>query len=328
MKYTTLGKSNIKISAVTLGCMTFSGGANWGPQDEKESIETIRAALEAGITSFDTAETYAEGLTECILGKALGADRHKVAIFSKLAPAKSAYENVIAGCEGTLQRLGTDYLDLFQIHWPSRQVPFAETMEALKKLKQDGKVREIGICNFGVVDLDEIMSLGEIATNQLCYNLLWRGIEYSILPKCRENGIGVLTYSSLAQGLLTGKYRTADSFPVGRARTKLFSGEREFSKHGLPGCEEAVFQALDKIRKISEDTGIQMDHLSLAWILAQSGITSVIAGGRTPAQALSNAQAGNIQLSRDVVDALSAATEEVKIVVGDDADPWIHGRIR
>ena len=328
MQYRKLGKSDLTVSSVVLGCMTFTGDGNWGPQDEKDSIDTIRAALDAGITAFDTAESYAAGLTEQILGKGLGKDRRRVAIFSKVAATHLDYNGVIASCEATLRRIGTDYLDLYQIHWPSKTVPIEETLGALQRLKEDGKIREIGVSNFGPGDLDAVIANGTVVSNQMGYNLLFRGIEYDVLPKCRENGIGVLTYSSLAQGLLTGKYKTPDDFPVGRARTKLFSGSRPGAKHGGVGCEEAAFRAIDRIREISCEIGEEMSNVALAWILAQKGISAVIAGGRTAAQALANAKAADLTLSPDVVAALGDATEEVKAFLGNDVDAWSFDRIK
>lgn len=328
MKYRKLGNSSLEVSVVTLGCMTFTGDSNWGPQDEKDSVETVRAAYDAGITFYDTAEGYADGMTETLLGKALGADRKRVMIASKVSASNLTKEKLIASCEASLKRLGTDYLDLYQIHWPSREIPIEETMDVLLRLKEQGKIREIGVSNYGVLDLDTVLTYNVVVSNQLAYNMLFRGIEYSVLPKCMENGIGVLTYSSLAQGLLSGKYKTADDFPVGRARTKIFSKNREGARHGLDGCEELAFAAIDKIRSICADIGEDMADVALAWSLAQPGITSVIAGGRTAAQALQNAKGADITLAPDVLSALNKATEAVKAHLGDDADPWSFGRIR
>lgn len=328
MKYRMLGNSSLEVSVVTLGCMTFTGDSNWGPQDEKDSVETVRAAYDAGITFYDTAEGYADGMTETLLGKALGADRKRVMIASKVSASNLTKEKLIASCEASLKRLGTDYLDLYQIHWPSREIPIEETMDALLRLKEQGKIREIGVSNYGVLDIDTVLTYNVVVSNQLAYNMLFRGIEYSVLPKCMENGIGVLTYSSLAQGLLSGKYKTADDFPVGRARTKIFSKNREGARHGLDGCEELAFAAIDKIRSICADIGEDMADVALAWSLAQPGITSVIAGGRTAAQALQNAKGADITLASDVLSALNKATEAVKAHLGDDADPWAFGRIR
>lgn len=328
MKYRKLGNSSLEVSVVTLGCMTFTGDSNWGPQDEKDSVETVRAAYDAGITFYDTAEGYADGMTEALLGKALGADRKRVMIASKVSASNLTKEKLLASCEASLKRLGTDYLDLYQIHWPSREIPIEETMDALLRLKEQGKIREIGVSNYGVLDLDTVLTYNVVVSNQLAYNMLFRGIEYSVLPKCMENGIGVLTYSSLAQGLLSGKYKTANDFPVGRARTKIFSKNREGARHGLDGCEELAFAAIDKIRSICADIGEDMADVALAWSLAQPGITSVIAGGRTAAQALQNAKGADITLAPDVLSALNKATEAVKAHLGDDADPWAFGRIR
>lgn len=143
MKYRKLGNSSLEVSVVTLGCMTFTGDSNWGPQDEKDSVETVRAAYDAGITFYDTAEGYADGMTETLLGKALGADRKRVMIASKVSASNLTKEKLIASCEASLKRLGTDYLDLYQIHWPSREIPIEETMDALLRLKEQGKIREI-----------------------------------------------------------------------------------------------------------------------------------------------------------------------------------------
>lgn len=329
MEYRKLGSTDITLSAVTLGCMTFTGDSNWGPQDEKDSIATIRAALDVGITSFDTAEMYADGLTEIILGKALGADRSRVVIASKVNKEHLAAGDVITACENSLRRLATDYIDLYQIHWPNWEIPLEETVGALLKLKEQGKIRAIGVSNFGTQDLSDILPFGCVVSNQLAYSMLFRGIEYRLLPKCRECGVGVLTYSSLAQGLLSGKYKSANDFPVGRARTKLFDARvRTGARHGGNGFEPGTFAAIDRIREICAEIGEEMADVALAWSLAQPGITSVLAGGRTPQQALTNAKGASLTLSQDVLDALTTATDPVKAFVGDDPDPWSYGRIR
>lgn len=327
MKKRKLGKTDITVSTVALGCMAFTGDSNWGPQDEQDSIKTVRAALDAGITFFDTAESYAGGKTEEILGKALGSDRKRVVVASKVAAAHLGMADIIHSCEKSLKRLGTDYLDLYQIHWPNRDIPIAETMGALQMLKSQGKIRAIGISNYGAEDIETVLEYS-VASNQMAYNLLFRGIEYSILPKCKKNEIGILSYSSLAQGLLSGKYQSADDFPEGRARTKLFASERKDSRHGGTGCEALVFAAIDRIRDICIQIGEPMADVALAWLIAQPGITSVIAGGRTAKQALENARGANLELSTEVLDMLNTVTEDVKVFLGDDADPWAWDRIR
>ena len=327
MEYKRLGNSGLTLSAVTLGCMTFTGDSNWGPQDEKDSVETIRAALDCGITSFDTAESYAAGLTETILGKSLGGDRSRVVIQSKVSNTHLSRADMTRSLENTLTRLGTDYLDLYQIHWPSPD-PMDEALDTLTELKKQGKIRAFGVSNFGVGDLDRIKGKGDVVSNQLAYNLLFRGIEYSVMEKCRENHLGILTYSSLAQGLLSGKYQSADDFPVGRARTKIFNARiRTGARHGGEGCEELAFSCLEKIRRICREIGQPMEDVALAWNLSHPEITSVIAGARTPAQAIANAKGAELKLTGDVIAALNEATDPVKEFIGDDADPWSYGRI-
>ena len=285
-------------------------------------VRAIRAALDAGITTFDAAESYGNGSTEVLLGKALGADRTKAVIASKVSNTNFGEGKVIAACEASLRRLGTDYLDLYQIHWPKDDADMDVVMDQLLRLKEQGKIRAIGVSNFGNADLDTIEKYHCVDSNQMAYSLLVRGIEYTVLPKCRERGISVLTYSSLAQGLLSGKYYSADEFPVGRARTRLFAGTRPGARHGGGGFEEGTFQAIAEIRRIAAELGQPMSNVAIAWLIAQPGVTTVIAGGRTAEQVVENAHAGNLTLSADVVEALSKATQPVKDFLGDNPDPW------
>ena len=307
---------------LTLGCMSFDNAMTFGYQEEKDSIDTIKEAVKLGINFFDTAEMYGDGVTEEILGKAVADCKNSVVIASKFNPPHNGYDDVITACENSLKRLNRDYLDLYQIHWPNDDIPIEDTMLALLKLQEQGKIREIGVCNFGKIDISKVLGYNVIATNQMPYNLFMRGIEFEILPLMIENGVGLLTYSSLAQGLLSGKYKTADEFPQSRARTRIFSTEREFASHGEPGCEGDVFEALAKIEVIAAEVGCPMSDLAIAWLLSQPGMTSVIAGGRTPAQVTENAKGAEVTLSADVVKALNDATDKVKQYIGTNPDPW------
>ena len=207
METTTLGTSDIVVSRVALGCWPFAGGDVWGEQNDDDSIATAHAALDAGINFFDTAEGYGAGRSEQVLGRALVDRRDKAVIATKVSPNHLAPDDLIEACERSLRYLQTDYIDLYQIHWPNHDLPLSDAVEALQKLKQQGKIRAIGVSNFGVQDLSEMIALSECVTNQMPYNLLWRGIEEAVLPLCLENGVGILTYSTLAQGLLTGPLR-------------------------------------------------------------------------------------------------------------------------
>jgi len=322
MKYRKLGCSDLEVSTVCMGCWSIIGDNTWGEQDEADSIAAIEAALDAGVTFFDTAEGYGRGQSEELLGRVLGDRRKDVMIASKVGARTYDVDTVREHCEQSLKRLGTDVIDLYQIHWPRKDMDTGDALAAMQALVDAGKVRAIGVSNFGRSFLTEATAIGGVASNQLCYSLLFRAIEHEVQPICASNEISIICYSPLSQGLLTGKFATADEVPEGRARTRLFSKDRPQSRHDEPGCEDAVFEALDKVRAICDDIGQPMGRVALAWLLAQDAVTSVIAGARNAKQARQNAEAGDLELTDDVVRALAAATEPVKEYVGINADMW------
>ena len=322
VKYRTLGKTDITVSVVAMGCWAIVGDSTWGWQDEADSLATVGAALDAGVNFFDTAEGYGDGVSEVILGRVLAGRRHEAVIATKVSPSHLAAAEVQWACERSLQRLGTDYLDLYQVHWPSRTVVLDETMAALERLCDQGKVRAVGVCNFGVEDLAALVKAGRAETNQLPYSLLWRAIEYEIQPRCIDASMGILCYSPLAQGLLTGKFTSPDQVPEGRARTRLFAGGRPQARHGEPGCEVGTFAALERIRRLCDEIGQPMAAVSLAWLLHQPGVTSVIAGARRPEQIRQTAQAADLELAPETIARLSDTTEELKRVLGPNPDMW------
>jgi len=306
-----------------MGCWAIVGDETWGAQDEREAIATIQTAYEMGINFFDTAEGYGHGYSEQLLGKGLKRHRQEVIIASKVSSNHLAPEGVIRACENSLRHLQTDYIDLYQIHWPgTRQVPFAETLGALENLKAAGKIRAIGVSNFGEQDLTDFLNCGRVEANQLPYNLLWRAIEYEIQPLCIENEMSILPYSPLAQGLLTGKFQTADDVPDGRARTRFFSDKRVLTRHGEPGYETAVFTAIQRIRTVCTQLQLPMAQVALAWLLHQPGVTSVLAGARTPAQIKENVPAAQRQLAADVCTTLAEITQPIKVHFGANPDLW------
>jgi myo-inositol catabolism protein IolS len=322
VKYVKLGKTDITVSTLTLGCWAFAGGPLWGAQDDADSIATAHAALDVGINFFDTAEGYGNGHSETVLGQALAGRRDKVVIATKVRPENLASEAVPQACENSLRRLQTDYIDLYQIHWPDHITPLAETMEALEKLRDQGKVRAIGVCNFGMQDMAELATSGRSETNQIPYSLLWRAIEFEIRQKCIDEGMAILPYSVLTQALLTGKYATPDDVPEGRARSRHFSKNRLRSRHSEDGCESETFAAIDSVRRISQKIGQPMANVSMAWLLHQPGIASIIAGARTPDQIERNAEAADLKLSSEIIDTLNEATDEVKQKLGPNPDMW------
>ena len=322
MRYTQLGNSGIEVSCIGLGCWGLIGGLNWGDQDEPTSIATVHAALDAGITFFDTAEGYGDGHSEQLLGRALAGRRQRVIIATKVNADHLSATALREACDRSLESLRTDYIDLYQIHWPSRTVQLSDTWSALESLRNEGKVRAIGVSNFGIGDLADLLVLGRPATNQLPYSLLGRAIEFEILPKCAAAGVGVLCYSPLAQGLLAGRFAAPGDVPDGRARTRHFSGARPYARHGEPGCETETFEAIDRVRAISRSIDQPMSNVSLAWLTQQPGICSVIAGARNPAQIRQTARAGELVLESEVVSDLTQATQDVQRLLGPNPDLW------
>jgi aryl-alcohol dehydrogenase-like predicted oxidoreductase len=322
MQYRKLGATDIYVSAIVFGCWSIGGGYTWGQQDERDSIDTIKAAIDLGINMFDTAEFYSNGYSEEVLGKGLRGCRDDVMIATKIWVDNLSRDKVITACEGSLQRLQTDYIDLYQIHWPSREVPVEETMEAMIRLKEAGKIRWFGVSNFGIKDLNGALAACKIVSNQLAYSLLFRAIEYGILSKCIEAEVAVLAYSPLAQGLLTGKFKRPEDVDDERARQRFYSKHRSGTVHDEQGYEETVFATIDKIRTIGYENNLSMTQMALAWVMQQPGIGAVLAGARNPNQIMINAKVVENLLSADVMAELDDATAVLKEQMGPNADPW------
>ncbi len=322
MQRTTIPNTDLTVSRIAMGCWSLSGDATWGDQPEEDSIAAVHAAIDAGIDFFDNAEMYGNGLSEERLGKALVGRRDQVVIATKFSQENARYDDVIAACERSLRRLQTDYIDLYQVHWYNREVPLDETWRALDALREQGKVRYTGVCNFGVRDLDDALRVGRPVTDQLPYSLLFRAIEYEIVPKCLSENIGILCYSPLAIGLLTGKFHHADEVPPGRGRSRHFSKNRPLTRHGEDGAEEETFAAIAAIEKVAAEEGIPLVELALAWLLHRPGVTAVISGIRNPRQAESNAKAGDLALSEELVAKLDELTRPLKEKLGTNPDMW------
>ncbi len=325
-----VGKTDIEVSRLTLGTWAFAGGKIWGDQDLKTSITTVHAALDNGLTTFDSAPGYGAGEAERVLGLALEGRRAEAVIATKVAPEQLGYQDLLESCEASLKRLRTDYIDLLQVHWPSHAIAMEESIRAFRKLKEQGKVRYIGVCNFGPRDMrDWLAQGGEMVSNQLPYSLLSRAIEYEIIPDSRERGISILPYSPLMQGLLAGKFATADDVPEGRARSRHFSGTRRSARHGEAGCEEETFAAIEEIGVLAEQVGLPMERLALAWLLHQDSVASVIVGARNIDQLMENLPAKDVALSTEILQALNGATGRLKQLLGPNPDLWESpGRFR
>ncbi|MBD2299887.1 aldo/keto reductase [Nostoc sp. FACHB-190] len=311
MEKRKLGTSAVEITPIIIGTWQ-AGKKMWVGIEDADSIKAIRAAFEAGITTVDTAEVYGEGHSERIVAEALSDVRDQVQYATKVFANHLKYDQVIQACDRSLKNLKTDYIDLYQIHWPagafnSEIVPIAETMKALNELKQQGKIRAIGVSNFSGAQLAEASQYGRIDSLQPPYSLFWRSVEKDALPYCIENQISILAYSPLAQGLLTGKFTRGQKFAPedNRAKNKLFQGENF----------ERAHQALDKLRPIAERHNSTLAQLALAWLIAQPQ-ANAIAGARYPEQAQDNAKAADVKLSSEEI----AEIDSIGRIVTDHLD--------
>ena len=315
-----LGPSGIQASAVGLGTWVM-GGWLWGGADDAQSIEAIRASLDAGVNFIDTAPAYGLGLSETLVGKAVAGRRDKVVIATKaglvwhvnkgehffeqggkavrryLGPESLRYE-----LEQSLRRLNTDYIDLYQTHWQDSTTPIAETMQALLDFKREGKIRAIGVSNATVEQVEEYRRHGPVDSAQEKYSMLDRELEARYLPYALKNNIAMLAYSPLANGLLTGKIPPERTFPPDdlRHNNPRFSIE----------SRRAVQALLEQMQPVARKHGLTLSQLVIAWTLAQPGVTHALVGARDQGQALENAAAGRAALSPEDLRAIGAALSD------------------
>ncbi len=307
----------------------------WGEQEERDSKKAVDAALDSGINLFDTAEGYGNGSSEEVLGRALKGKRDKAVIATKASGPTFAPDELRDACEGSLRRLDTDYIDLYQLHWPRQKAVSHEIIiEGVRQLQKEGKIRYFGVCNYGPGDLSRSLPAEEeepearVVSNQLAYSLLWRSIEYEVVPICMSHNIGILTYSTLIHGLLTGKYLTPEEFPGIRARTLHFSSNRDEVRHGQEGQEELTFRTLREIKSACDEAGTDMVTAAYGWAVHQPGITSVLAGARNKEQVKMNALAGTYSFPGGFIEKLTDVTAELRRAFGAHLDMWeVPGRI-
>jgi len=326
------GKSGLKLPVVGVGCWSWGGGKDsyWGNQEQKDVDDVIKAAIKCGCNFFDTAEAYNDGNSEIQLGKALKKSGDDFIVGSKVLPENCTPEGLRKSLKNTLTRLGTDSIDLYMVHWPLTkqtmgdaysETAVADCFKTLAEIQEEGLIKYIGISNFGPKQLTEALKTGvKIAVNQLVYNLLSRAIEDEILPMCAENGIGIIAYSPLMQGLLTDKFKSLSEISDYRLRTRHFSGTRSKSRHGEKGHEDLVWKTVLEIRKIAANAKIDTAAMCIAWTIANPNITCVIPGNRNAKQMETNAKAVTMELSEDIISALNKATEKLKEAMGPHLD--------
>jgi aryl-alcohol dehydrogenase-like predicted oxidoreductase len=321
MDYFQLNGVDMRVSRLSLGTWNFSGAKIWGAQEEEASVRTIDLAIDLGINLFDTAARYGDGKSEEILGRAVKPQRDRIYLASKVHTALLGHDSVIAECEKSLKRLGTDYLDIYQIHWPSKTIPHDETLAAFEKLKRDGKIRAVGVCNHGPRCLDSLKG-HMVLTNQLPYSLLWRQIEDGIVDKSMAQGLAIWAYCPLAQGLLSGKFRTIDDVPPGRRETRFYSSKWKQGRHGGAGFEQEIFEFLPRLQALADASGFSMLAISLGFLKTRKGMGSVLLGARDENQLRQNLEAFETQVPEEVIAKATALSDELKPKMGSNPDLW------
>jgi aryl-alcohol dehydrogenase-like predicted oxidoreductase len=307
MEYRQLGSSGLRVSALTLGTMTFGGRdnfANVGSTDVAGATRQIDLCLDRGVNFIDTADVYSGGLSEEIVGAALKGRRDRVLLATKARmpmgdgpnDAGLSRHHLIAACEASLRRLGTEYVDLYQVHEWDGQTPLDETLEALETLRRDGKVRYVGGSNYGGRQLMKALAVADrhgyerFVTQQIYYSLQSRDAEYELVPIAIDEGVGIIVWSPLAGGLLSGKYRRGVEPPA---------GSRQLTDWNEPPVrdQEQLYDIVEALVEIGSGHGVSAAQVALAWLIDRPGIVSLIVGARTDEQLADNLAAVDVKLS-------------------------------
>lgn len=303
MKYCKLGKTDISISRVTHGCMELGGG-RWKTLDKESNSALLKTALENGITTFDTAEGYGAGASELIVGEALKDRRKDCVIATKVLPDNLRAADVRKAAEGSLKRLQTDYIDLLYVHWPNAGIPISETLGEFIKLKEEGKIRAIGVSNFSLEQLKEAMEITHIDALQPEYNLLQRKIEDGLLSYCADNQISVLSYNSIAKGILSGVFH----FNGVKLDAEDFRNEKPLFFPENLETEKPLMNSLKAVAQVHNGT---ISQIAAAWVLAQRGMSSAIIGTQNPRHFVENIHSVDIELTQEEIDVLDKTSSEV-----------------
>jgi len=330
MEYRKIGNSDLELSAITFGAWA-AGGWMWGGTERKDAVSAIRASYDEGVTSIDTAPIYGQGDSEEIVAEAMeGMSRDKYQIITKFGMrwdlAKGDFamksknnrgedidvykyagrESIIKECEDSLRRLKTDYIDLYQIHWPDSTTPIQETMETVARLIKEGKVRYAGVCNYSAEQVQEADKYVNILSDQVPYSMIRREIEQDLVPYILENKKSIIAYSPLERGLLTGKMKPGHHFEEGDHRAGLYFFKDENLRR--------VSNFLEKISPIAADKNATISQVVLRWTIEQPGITIALAGARNAQQSVQNAKAINIKLSQEEINYITAELTKLELV--------------
>jgi len=306
LQSTSIGSVPKKSSVLGLGCWVIGGG-DWGTQSENDSLDAIKAGYEKGITHFDTAQAYGKGHSEELLGRALKGVREKVFIATKMM--FTPREKVEASIISSLKRLKTDYIDLFYIHWPKKNADLEGMMEGLIRAREKGLINGIGVSNFSKEQMERVLRIGRIDAHQLCYNLLWRWPEHTLIPFCIEKGVSIVTYSSIAQGILTGKFGKEIEFAAGDHRKYTVLFEKDLWPQ--------VYEGVENLKSIAEGSGRSLLELAIRWVLSRQGVSTVLVGARNSYQVQLNVKSLDCEIDEAILDELTKVSNLIMKVIPD-----------
>ena len=329
---------------IGMGCWSYGGGEYWGKQNQHDVNDMVHLALDLGVNFFDTAEAYNDGKSETSLAAALKGKRDRAIVCSKVSPCHTQPRQLREHCEGSLKRLGMDYLDLYMIHWPINGLSIRhftqdrrliqnppsvhQAFDTLMSLKKEGKIRAVGVSNFGPKQLREALDTGaEVSVNETAYNILSRAIEAEIIPFCLKNNIAIIGSMTLMQGVLAGTYLKAEDIPPHQAHSRHFAHHRggEHSRHEEDGCEAEVFKALEQLRALAEDQRCSMAALAIAWVLSKPGIHCALLGSRNKQELLNNISAVQINPDASIIAAIDDLSLPVLRLLGNNPDYYENG---
>jgi len=309
MEYTTLGRTGVDVSKIILGAWQF-GKASWGEIKDDESVQTMFAAIDAGINMIDTAVGYGQGYSEEIVGKTVREAAGDCMIASKVMGNPEA---ILSGAEAALERMGVECIDLYQLHYPNPRCPIADQIGAMAELQDAGKIRWIGVSNFSLEQMQEVVETARIETCQPPYNLFWRQFEDDVLPFCTQNGISVIPYSPLAQGLLAGKFRSPEDVPDDiRANNKLLA----------PDILARCVPVIERLEQIGEAHGRTLVEAAIAWTLQCPDITAPIIGARRKDQLQQNLGGVGWELTTEEWSGISEAGLEISALLDFSSNMW------
>ena len=328
MIYRELSNSDMKISAIVFGAWAI-GGWMWGGTDINNAVNALQKAYDLGVTTIDTAAIYGFGLSEKIIAKVITGKRDKFQVFTKCGIRwnmqkgthyfntvdndgksidiykYSGKDSIIEECERSLKRLQTDYIDLYQIHWPDETTPIEDSMEAFDLLIKEGKIRAGGVSNYNIDQMQRALKVFKLSSNQIPFSMINRTNDDDVIPYCSINNLSILVYSPLQRGLLTGKIKPGYKFSEGdhRAESSFFKQENI----------KKVNSFLNKIKYIAKEKKITLAQLVINWTIQKEGVTAALVGARNPKQAEENAKSCDFMLSKDEIDIINKYLSEVNL---------------